>query len=144
MKKLANRSWERERRLKTDPPPPPKTPAPPRTTPPPAAVPTLPSAPPAPPASDLDATPGPSSPAQVPQVEAADTLVTPERYCAERRAEAAQAFAAARSAANATGRTALLRQSLEHLDACLTRYPDSPGAEKARQNRARVEQELKP
>jgi hypothetical protein len=71
-----------------------------------------------------------------------DSLISPERYCAERRTEAAQAFASARSATDDSTRTLFLKRSLARLDDCLRRHPESGEAEKARQNRMRVEQEL--
>jgi hypothetical protein len=156
LKKLANRSWERERRAKADPPAPkppvtPLTPVAPVTqeekSPPPLS-PNLPAPAPATrapvPVSVPDAVPTTEPGATTSARETSpDTTVTPERYCAERRTEAAQAFAAARGANEDTAKTRFLRQSLELLDDCLNRHPDSPEAEKARQNRARVEQELK-
>lgn len=149
IKKLANRSWERERRARTAPRRESAVSVP--------AAPTVPPAPPAtpPPSAPLPAAPAfpapPSSPPPVPSGEPepsasvddpADALTTPERYCANRRAEAAQAFAAARGATDAAEKERLLKQSLESLDDCLARHPDTPEAGKARQNRTRVEQEL--
>jgi hypothetical protein len=71
------------------------------------------------------------------------SALSPERYCADRRAEAARAFAEARGAADAAARDRLLRQSLASLDACIARFPDAAEAAKARQNRERVAGELK-
>jgi len=136
IKKLANRSWERERRGKNAPAAPQQPAAPPSGSAPPPAV-ELPATPPA--ATD-------SLPDETPHQPAAtapgDTAASPERYCAARRAEAAQAFATARGTADTAARARLLRESLERLDDCIARHPESPEAEKARQNRARVEQEL--
>lgn len=95
LKKLANRSWERERR-------------------------------------------GPVKPSQV------DTTITPDQYCAERRVQAARAFADARAATDTDQKQRSLLTSLGLLDDCLKIYPDAAEAEKARQNRARVQQELAP
>ncbi len=144
LKKLANRSWDRERRggnaaavkPAVTPPPAPATPV----TPPTPAAPSLPDPVPAPP-------PAPSSTgdslAQDP-TSIDDTTMTPERFCAERRADAALAFAQARASADTVARTQRLRHSLDLLDECITRFPDSPEAAKARQNRDRVRQELAP
>jgi hypothetical protein len=135
LKKLANRSWERERRggsagasgaSSPVAPPPVDSPSP--------------SAPA--PLADFDA-PLAASAAPSDSAAAADTLLSPDRFCEERRAEAADTFASAR-AATGEARAALLRRSLAALDECLARYPGTPAAEKARGNRDRVEKELKP
>ena len=147
LKKLANRSWERERRDGPRPARAPEHAAPvtPSTAPalppapPPPPVPAEPAAPAAPPAPAVDTANAAAA--------AADTGVpgtSPERYCAERRTEAAQAFAAARAATDPAERTRELRRSLALLDDCISRYPDTPEAEKARQNRVRVAGELSP
>lgn len=138
LKKLANRSWERERRgpaasAVRAPRQESRAPAP--------AAPAPPSLP------DPAPTPSPvadsvSPPADAPET-ALDALVTPERFCAERRADAAQSFALARAAADTGAREGHLRHSLKLLDECIARYPGSPEAAKAAQNRDRVEQELK-
>jgi hypothetical protein len=112
LKKLANRSWERERRTPVAPVLEKKI-----------AAPSLPSP------------VGASEP---------DSIVTPERYCAERRAQAARSYADARAATEPSLRKRYLARSLEYLDDCLNTHPDTPEAEKARQNRARVQQELTP
>ncbi len=117
LKKLANRSWEREKRGKSAP-----------------ASSTAPATP-APPAPSIVAPTAPPA--------ATDDPGSPERFCSERRAEAARLFSDARSTVDPAGRERLLRLSLEALDACITRHPATPEAEKARQNRERVEQELK-
>jgi len=154
LKKLANRSWERERRAASVAPaapgagasPKPFTPPPPqpaRNTLPAATV--APVTPSTPPTTAAPAAPGPSdslAPAG-PENAAADTLTTPERFCAERRADAAQAFAQARASADTGARTRQLQRSLDLLDECITRFPGSPEAAKARTNRDRVQQELK-
>lgn len=143
LKKLANRSWERERRAKASPNRAPKkeTTAPARPVPPAAApAPSLPDPPPAPPApppavADTVTTEAPEA--------ATDTSMTAERFCAERRADAALAFAQARATADTAARERHLRNSLSLLDECIARYPGTPEAAKAEQNRERVEQELK-
>jgi hypothetical protein len=112
--KLANRSWERERRAKAAAPvPSPIAPSP--------AVPQ----------------------AQIAPTDSAAGAQSPERYCSNKRSEAARDFADARSATDAAARERLLQRSLESLDACIARHPGTPEAEKARQNRERVQQELK-
>jgi hypothetical protein len=137
LKKLANRSWEREKKAQ-DPsaanaaPPPRASSA--------AALPPAEAPGPAAPLPDFDA-----APAALPGIDSAgagiDSLTSPDRYCEERRAEAAEAFASARAAEGET-RDALLRKSLASLDDCLQRYPASKGAEKARANRDKVQNEL--
>lgn len=132
--KLANRSWERERREGQPPARGPAAPSLAPTTPPP---PPLPSPDPVPASvPDTIVPPAPET--------AGETPDSPERFCAERRTQAAQAYAAARAATDPAERERELRRSLELLDACIQRYPDTPEAEKARQNRARVAGELKP
>ena len=139
IKKLANRSWERERRGASAPAAPRKptaaaaSPAP--------ASPPLPTQPAAAPSAFADSLADETPPPAEGQGDTA-AAAPPERYCAERRAEAAQAFAAARGTTDPAAKARLLRQSLERLDDCIARHPDSPEAEKARQNRARVEMEL--
>jgi hypothetical protein len=144
LKKLANRSWDRERRLRADPPPRSlsgSSRAESRGAEGPRQPPSLPVAPPAPtfPATDTAFPPLPPTDT-VPRT---DGPMSPDRFCAERRTEAARAFAAARAAGDEATRTRQLRRSLALLDDCITRHPDAPEAEKARQNRARVEQELR-
>jgi hypothetical protein len=112
LKKLANRSWERERRTPVAAKAPEKI-----------AAPSLPAS-----AGDAET----------------DTLMTPERYCAERRAQAARSYADARAATETSLRKRHLARSLEYLDDCLNKHPETSEAEKARQNRARVQQELAP
>jgi hypothetical protein len=90
--------------------------------------------PPSPPAAGI-------APVATPALVDSSDAVSPERFCADRRVEAAEAFAAARGTPDAARKERYLKQSVESLDACIQRYPDSPAAEKARQNRARVEQE---
>lgn len=133
LKKLANRSWERQRKTQDAGP---GSAAPKPIVPAPSAEP---SGPP-PPLPDFDA-PGASSADSAPSAGGADSLTSPDRYCEERRAEAAETFAAARAATGET-RAALLRRSLVALDDCIERYPGSKGAEKARGNRDKVQKEL--
>lgn len=64
------------------------------------------------------------------------------RYCEEHRAAAAVAFMAARKAKKDSDRIQSLRQSRAELDSCLYLFPDSPLSEKVRRNRALVEKEL--
>jgi hypothetical protein len=138
LKKLANRSWERERKAQDARPG--SAASTPRAAP---AVPAAPSPEPAgPPAPlpDFDA-PVASAADSAPSAGGADSLTSPDRYCEERRAEAAETFAAARAATGET-RAALLRRSLVALDDCLERYPGSKGAQKARGNRDKVQKEL--
>ncbi len=164
LKKLANRSWDRERRDRDAPasrpvaprPPAPASPSSPPTAPALPATPTTPATPAtpttpslpasdpvpaAPPAPDPRATgvPDSGSTGAAPEVGA-----TAERFCAERRADAALAFAQARAAADPLARTERLQRSLALLDECIISFPDSPEAVKARQNRDRVQQELTP
>jgi hypothetical protein len=129
LKKLANRSWERERRHGTRAAIEPAKAAAPASVA--SSTPSLPI--------DVPGTPAPSNAS----ADSSDTGLAPERYCADRRAEAARAFADGRNATDATTRERLLRQSIASLDACITRYPDAAEAAKARQNRARVAGELK-
>jgi hypothetical protein len=65
------------------------------------------------------------------------------RYCEERRTAAAASFSAARKAQNDAARVGSLRQSLQALDSCLFHFPDSPVSAKVRRNREIVEKELK-
>jgi hypothetical protein len=134
LKKLANRSWERERRHGA------------------RGATEAAKAPVASPASSAPSLPAeipvPALPARVDTTTSAasdsgGSALSPERYCADRRAEAARAFAEARGAADAAARGRLLRQSLASLDACIARFPDAAEAAKARQNRERVAGELK-
>lgn len=121
LKKLANRSWERERSAARPPAPPPAPPPPEPVAPVPAPA-----------------------PAAEPQAasDSSDASASPERFCSEKRAEAAALFSEARGTSDAAARARLLRQSLEALDACILRHPGTAEAAKARQNRERVEQEL--
>lgn len=123
LKKLANRSWERERREKGAA----SAPAPETGAYVPAPIP------------DFDAPPAPT-PASTANA-AADSALSPDAYCDARRAEAADLFAAARTAKGETAR-ALLTKSLAALDDCLSRHPGTPAAERARGNRDRVQGEL--
>lgn len=150
IKKLANRSWDRERRggnagfvkpaAATQPPPATSV------TPPPPATPATPALPvPAPASPPAARSPVPDSLSSAAATDGTDgDAVTPERFCAERRADAAVAFAQARASADSAARAQRLQHSLDLLDACISRYPDSPEAEKARQNRDRVRQEMLP
>jgi hypothetical protein len=124
LKKLANRSWERERREKGSASVPAAEPA---------------SSKPAP-IPDFDA-PAPAGEASA--GDSASGALSPDAYCDARRAEAADSFAAARAAGSESARTALLRKSLGALDDCLARHPGTPAAERARGNRDRVQGELK-
>lgn len=139
LKKLANRSWDRERRARSVPASRPAAPRP--------AAPTAPSlpdpdpVPAAPPAPAPAAAPAPDTASAGAAPEAG---VTAERFCAERRADAALAFAQARAATDPLARTERLQRSLALLDECIARFPDSPEAAKARQNRDRVQEELTP
>ncbi len=145
LKKLANRSWEREKKVQDPTTNSSSENKKPKSLPPVVPPPALPTGSSAP-LPDFDATPEENATPIVEDstaVTPADTLTSPDRYCEERRAEAADAFASAR-AATGEARTALLRQSLAALDECLKRYPDSKGAEKARGNRDRVQKELQP
>jgi hypothetical protein len=133
LKKLANRSWEREKKREGSGSAPAPRVADPDLPPPPAGA--------AVPLPDFDPAPGAIAADSASALPAADSLTSPDRYCEERRAEAAETFAAARAAAGET-RAALLRRSLASLDDCLERYPGSKGAEKARGNRDKVQKEL--
>jgi hypothetical protein len=129
LKKLANRSWERERRhgaRAASEPPKAALPAPV-----PSSTPSLPM--------DAPTVPAPANAL----ADSSDSGLAPERYCADRRAEAARSFAEGRNASDGAARERLLRQSIASLDACITRFPDAAEAAKARQNRARVTGELK-
>lgn len=64
------------------------------------------------------------------------------RYCEDRRTTAAAAFLAARRTSINANRIQFLRQSLSSLDSCLSEFPDAPTASKVRRNRAMVEKEL--
>ncbi len=66
-----------------------------------------------------------------------------ERYCDERRAKAAAAFSAAKKTKQDSTRIQLLHQSLQDLDSCLLNFPDNPVSAKVRRNREIVEKELK-
>ena len=151
LKKLANRSWERERRMAAR-----STGA--AITAPPASA--TPASTASRPSVAISATTSPSLPAEVAPsaklpadtassaassatADSGDAAASPERYCADRRADAARSFADARNATDASARERLLNRSLESLDACITRFPDAAEATKARQNRARVAGELK-
>lgn len=141
LKQLANRSWERERgREDTSaaaaPPPP------------------LPAAPPPEDKFKRVPRPDPSLSPGVDPLSGAwahpDSLsdpqaappASPERYCEERRSTAARIFASARATPDDSARTRLLNQSLELLDDCLQRHPDTEAAQKARRNREMVQQAL--
>src|SRR5690606_1131487 len=120
LKKLANRSWDRERRGPAAPSAQPRSSSPSAPT-----APTVPSSPavPAspPPVPAAPSLPNPESSVPAPWSEpdsgaadstAADVLaVTPERFCAERRADAAVAFAQARATADPAVRVQRLQQS---------------------------------
>jgi hypothetical protein len=129
LKKLANRSWERERRHGARAAEAAKVSSP-------APAPSSPSLP-------LDAPAVPADASARAQADSSDSGLAPERYCADRRAEAARSFAEGRNATDGATRERLLRQSIASLDACITRFPDAAEAAKARGNRARVAGELK-
>ncbi len=149
LKKLANRSWERERRAGTTGEPAPKPVVPVPVPPVPEDATPAPTAPvtPAPSIPEFLAAP-PDAPAagDTPVIDTADIpapLTTPpERYCEDRRTAAARAFASARAATDPDARRRFLEQSLEQLDDCLNRHPETEAAEKARRNREMVQREL--
>jgi hypothetical protein len=66
-----------------------------------------------------------------------------DRYCEERRMAAATTYAAARKTTNDSTRIPLLRQSLGALDSCLFHFPDASVSAKVRRNKEMVEKELK-
>ncbi len=65
------------------------------------------------------------------------------RFCEERRNNAALAFIAARRTKVDSVRVRYLTQTLASLDSCLFQFPDAPVSEKVRKNRALVEKELR-
>ena len=65
-----------------------------------------------------------------------------DRYCEERRSAAAGAFATARRTKTNSLRLQYLKQSKAELDSCLYEFPDAAVSEKARRNRELVEKEL--
>ncbi len=65
------------------------------------------------------------------------------RYCEDRRNVAAASFITARKSNVDSTRVRYLRQSLSQLDSCLFQFPDAKIADKVRRNRALVEKELR-
>lgn len=65
------------------------------------------------------------------------------RFCEERRNNAALAFIAARRTKVDSVRIRYLTQTLASLDSCLFQFPDAPVSEKVRKNRALVDKELR-
>ncbi len=63
-------------------------------------------------------------------------------YCEDRRNAAAASFIAARKATRDSARVQDLQQSLSALDSCLLQFPDAPVAAKVRRNRVLVQKEL--
>ena len=64
------------------------------------------------------------------------------RYCEDRRTAAAATFIAAHKTSNNSLKNQYLRQSRSALHSCQFQFPDSPVATKVRRNRALVEKEL--
>ena len=66
-----------------------------------------------------------------------------DRFCEEKRRNAANAFKDFKKAANDQAKKSLLGRTAAELDSCLFYFPDSPVSAKVRKNREMVEGELK-
>ncbi len=143
LKKLANRSWEKDKlaghltasqQAQTVPPE--------TTTPTGETSKVLPGVA-SNPAGTASGSPGAATLSSEEAAKAASQTETGERFCEEKRTLAAGSFKDFKKATSDSVKAILLQRTAAYLDSCLFNYPSLPVSQKVRKNREMVEAELK-